>query len=130
MKRGIVFGLVAIVVLLFGSLAMAGVSAPCLSAPTTFICPTDDVGVNFSWDVLTGANKYSIDVVVTSLDGLTIVEQTFSTNTNSLSVPFTDFLICGDAVAKVKGLNPPGGQTKCSQSNPFSSECDFTVPCP
>jgi hypothetical protein len=130
MKKVIFICLIAIVVLMFGSVAMAGKPGNCLpTGPTTFACPTDGAGVNFTWDVLTGATKYSIDVVVVSEDLSTTVDQSFSTDTNSLSVPFTDFLICGSATAKVKGLNPPQKGT-CSQNNAFSAECTFVIPCP
>jgi len=129
MKRFFFAVLIAAVVLMFGSLAMAGQHGPCLTEPpTTFLCPTDGTGVNFTWDVLSGATKYSVDVVVVSQDEQTIVEQSFSSDTNSLSVPFTSFLICGTATAKVKGLNPSQNGA-CSQNNAFSAECIFDIPC-
>ncbi len=130
MKKAIFISLIAVIGLMIASVAMAGKPGPCLpTGPTNFVCPTDATGVNFAWDVLTGATKYSIDVTVVSEDELTTVSQSFSSDTNSLSVPFTDFLICGTATAKVKGLNPPQ-KGACSQNNAFSAECIFTIPCP
>lgn len=129
MKKAFFITLIMAVVLMFGSLAMAGVPGPCLTdPPTTFVCPTDGTGVNFSWDVLDGATKYSVDVVVVNEDIQAIVEQSFSSDNNSLSVPFTSFPICGTATAKVKGLNPPQ-KGVCSQNNAFSAECVFDIPC-
>ncbi len=129
MRKVIFICFVAAAILMYGSVAMAGKPGMCLpTPPANFTCPTDSTGDNFAWDVLTGATKYSIDVVVVSEDESTTVEQSFSADTNSLSVPFTDFLICGTATAKVKGLNPPQ-KGACSQNNAFSAECVFTIPC-
>ncbi len=129
MKKTIFICLIAVFVLMFGSVAMAEKPPVCLpDPPTNFVCPTDETGVNFAWDVLSGATKYSIDVVVVSEDELSTVDQSFSSDTNSLSVPFTDFLLCGTATAKVKGLNPPQ-KGACRQNNAFSAECVFTIPC-
>lgn len=130
MKRISFIGLIAAFVLIFGSVAMAGKPGPCLTqGPTGFAC-VDDAGtaISCTWDALIGATKYSMDVVVVSADEQTVVEQSFSSDTNSISVPYTDFLICGNATAKVKGLNPPQ-KGACSQNNAFSAEYQFTIPC-
>lgn len=129
MGKTFFIALIVAAALIFGSLDMADAHGPCLTAPpTTFDCPTDGAGVNFGWDVLNGATKYSVDVVVVNEDVQTIVEQSFSSGTNSLSVPFTSFYICGTGTAKVKGLNPPQKEV-CNQNNAFSAECIFHIPC-
>ncbi len=130
MKKAIFISLIAVIGLMIASVAMATPPGPCITTAATLTCPTDDTGVNFAWtDLSPQATKYSIDVTIVSEDGLTTVSQSISSDTNSLSVPFTDFLICGEATAKVKGLNPPQ-KGACSQNNAFSNECVFIIPCP
>lgn len=132
MKRISFIGLIAAVVLMFGSVAMAGKPGPCLTTgPTSFNC-ADDAGtaISCTWDNnVIGATKYSVDVVVVSEDEQTVVEQSFSSDTTSITIPYSSFIICGNATAKVKGLNPPQ-RGVCSQNNAFSAEYQFTIPCP
>lgn len=128
MKKALSSVLIVGVVLMTASMAMAAKPGPCLpDPPVNLICTASETGVDLSWDMLTGATKYSVDVEVN--DGVETFEQSFSSDTNSLSVAFTEFENCGTATAKVKGLNPPQ-KGACSQNNAWSVECVFEVDCP
>ena len=128
MKNIFFFCLIAVVVLASVSLVFAK-KEPCLpDGPADFdAAPVNATGVAFSWTSLLDADKYSIDVMID--DGAIITEQSFSTTDTSLAVDFTEFIACGDATAKVKGLNPPG-KGVCSQNNGWSDESSFVIPCP
>lgn len=87
-----------------------------------------------SWDALTGATKYSVDVVAnyTLADGITTTSADFDSGTTltSITIPLdafptdvnqdtlTDTLT--SLVLRVKGLNPPG-KKDYNQATPFSS---------
>jgi hypothetical protein len=93
-----------------------------------------DTGVQCSWDALTGAAKYSVDVVgnYTLSDGITTASADFDFGTalTTITIPlsafptdinqdtFADTLT--SLVLRVKGLNPPG-KTDYNQKTPFSS---------
>jgi len=138
------------ITLIFGPWAMAA-STPTLPAPTGLTCIVDADSVNFDWEDVLGANKYSVDVEILisgTWDEGVIVKLSFGTSDRTdgglmgdsyLDVPFTAFVydldgdpltppdqLFGDAKAKVKALNPPGK----SQNNPFSDWCSFAIPTP
>lgn len=128
MKKALSSVLAVGFILMTASMGMAVKPEPCLNeAPNNLLCTAGGTGVDLSWDVLSGATKYSVDVEVD--DGVETFEQSFSADTNSLSVAFTEFDTCGTAIAKVKGLNPPQ-KGLCSQNNAWSSDCVFEVVCP
>ena len=148
MKKAILISFMVGIAVMLGSSAMA------LDAPTGFTCSvnTVDQTVEFDWDDVIDADKYSVDVEVpvdTTGDGVAdmIVELSFGTSDRTdggymvesyLDVPLTEFVydidgdgvldqLSGSATAKVKALNP--GKGKGRQNNLFSTECDpFTLP--
>lgn len=99
-----------------------------------FTCSFVDTSVQCSWDALTGATKYSVDVVAnyTLADGITTTSADFDfgTTLTSITIPLdafptdvnqdtlTDTLT--SLVLRVKGLNPPG-KKDYNQATPFSS---------
>jgi len=148
MKKAILVGFIAGIVVMFGSTAMA------LDPPTWSEDPvvTRDY-VCFNWDDVVRAVKYSVDVEVpVDTDGDDepdmIVELSFGTSDRTdgglmgdsdLCVPLADFAydddddpltpdvqLSGDASAKVKALAP--GKGKGRQNNPFSLWRDFVLP--
>jgi hypothetical protein len=120
------------------ALAIGGASAgplPALTtAPTNFTCSFVDSSVQCTWDALTGATKYSVDVVAnyTLADGLTTasVDFDFGTALTSVTIPLSAFPTdvnqdtltdtLNSLVLRVKGLNPPG-KKEYNQATPFSS---------
>jgi hypothetical protein len=151
MKKSFLLSLIMGIVLMFASFATAG-PFPTLPAPTNLSCAVDGDSVYFDWDDVTGATKYSVDVEVlisgTWEEGV-IVKLSYGTSDradgglmgdSNLDVLFTEFLydlnldgaldpVYGEAIAKVKALNPPSKGMK-SQNNPFSEPCSFTIPAP
>ena len=156
MKKTLVLGLIVGITLMFSSLTMAA-SKPTLPAPTGFTCPTDEDSVNFDWDDVLGALKYSVDVEVLvtgewDVNGSVVVKFSFGTSDRTDGFPISqsdlsvgeevfgyyvwdelnavwvwEDLSGSEARAKVKALNPPGKKVK-TQDNPFSGWCYFTVP--
>jgi hypothetical protein len=120
------------------ALSMGGAAAgplPALTtAPTNFTCSFVDTSVQCSWDELTDATKYSVDVVANYIlaDGTTTASADFDFGTalTSITIPldafptdvnqdtFADTLT--SLVLRVKGLNPPG-KKDYNQATPFSS---------
>jgi hypothetical protein len=114
--------------------AAAGPLPALTAAPTNFTCSFVDTSVQCSWDALTGATKYSVDVVAnyTLADGITTTSADFDfgTTLTSITIPLdafptdvnqdtlTDTLT--SLVLRVKGLNPPG-KKDYNQATPFSS---------
>lgn len=118
---------IAAAILMSASLAAADKPGPCLpDPPVNLVCTPGAEGVDFSWDDLAGATKYSLDVEID--DGMEVTEYSFSATESMLSVGFSEFMTCGEARAKVKGLNPPQ-RGQCSQNNAWSEWCEFEVPC-
>jgi hypothetical protein len=119
-------------------LAIGGASAgpvPALTAaPTNFNCSFVDTSVQCSWDALTGATKYSVDIVAnyTLADGTTTASADFDFGTplTSITIPLDTFPtdVNQDTLAdtltslvlRVKGLNPPG-KKDYNQAAPLSS---------
>jgi hypothetical protein len=121
------------------SLAFArGGSKPSLPAPTNVAATEDCTSLGVTWDAVTGATKYAIEVTAvynsTSLDCSTTDTThvfSFTSTTNNISIDYGVFLIdfglgngpqfpCSFTLVKVKALNPPGkGAT--TQNNPFGS---------
>ena len=142
MKKAILFSLVAGMILMFASLAMAKKEPGSVPQPENLTCNVNSVVVAFDWNDVTAAVKYSLDVdVEVDSDGdgendMT-VEFSFSTVESFLNIQFADFVydidgdgsldqLTGPATAKVKGLDP--GKGKGRQNNLFSSPCDFYLP--
>jgi hypothetical protein len=114
--------------------AAAGPLPALTAAPTNFTCSFVDTSVQCSWDALTDATKYSVDVVAnyTLADGTTTASADFDFGTPlaSATIPleafpsdvnqdgFADTLT--SLVLRVKGLNPPG-KKDYNQATPFSS---------
>jgi len=120
------------------ALSMGGAAAgplPALTAaPTNFTCSFVDTSVQCSWDALTDATKYSVDVVAnytladgtmtasadfdfgTKLTSVTIPLDAFPADINQDTLPDT----LTSLVLRVKGLNPPG-KKEYNQANPFSA---------
>jgi hypothetical protein len=135
------------VVFMFGSPAAA------LEAPEGFTCTVVPGAVQFDWDDVDGAVKYSVDVEVefdSDDDGFADMTLEFSFGTSDrtdgglmgdsdLLVPLSAFAvdidddtipeqISGAALGKVKALAPGRGQGR--QNHPFSLPCQFTLPQP
>jgi hypothetical protein len=148
MKKFILFGLVAGIIFMLGSLVMAKKEYGDLEEPENLNCTLEvrDTGefICFDWDDVTNAVKYSIDVeVVVDNEGYegTVVELSFGTGDREDGFPISASELCvhksdftydldgdedqdqltGSARAKVKGLNP--GKNKGRQNNPFSDWC-------
>jgi hypothetical protein len=121
------------IALAFGG-AAAGPLPALTMAPTTFTCSVVDNSVQCSWDALTGAAKYSVDVVAnyTLFDGITTASADFDfgTELTTIIIPLSAFPsdvnqdtfadTMTSLVLRVKGLNPPG-KTDYNQKTPFSS---------
>jgi hypothetical protein len=119
--------------------ALAGPTPALTSAPSNFTCgfvslaSTNDA-VECSWDPLTGATKYSVDVVANyalgTVGGTMSADFDFGTTLTVIDIPLSSFPtdINGDGVMdtllslvlRVKGLAPPG-KTVSNQHNPFSA---------
>ena len=96
---------IAAAILMSASLAAAAKPGPCLpDPPVNLVCAPGAEGVDFSWDDLAEANKYSLDVEID--DGVEVMEYSFSATESMLSVGFSEFMTCGEARAKV--INPVG----------------------
>jgi len=134
------------------ALALLAGSALALPAPQNFSADVVGDNVEFSWDAVEGAAKYSVDVdaAVTLVDGSELsAELSYGTSDRTdggdmadpdLTVPAATILsdlaavlgvevnaIAGvDALARVKALNP--GRGKGRQNNPFSNTDSFTLP--
>jgi hypothetical protein len=114
--------------------AAAGPLPALTTAPTNFTCSFVDTSVQCSWDMLTGATKYSVDVVAnyTLADGIATASADFDFGTalTSITIPLSAFPsdvnldtlsdTLGSLVLRVKGLNPPG-KKDYNQTTPFSS---------
>jgi hypothetical protein len=121
------------IALAFGG-AAAGPLPALTTAPTNFTCSVVDTSVQCSWDALTGAAKYSVEVVAnyTLSDGIATASADFDFGTalTSITIPLSAFPTdvnldtltdtLGSLVLRVKGLNPPG-KTDYNQKTPFSS---------
>jgi hypothetical protein len=121
------------IALTFGGVA-AGPLPALTTPPTNFTCSVVDTSVQCSWDALTGAAKYSVDVVANYLlsDGITTASADFDFGTalTSIIIPLSAFPSDANQdgvpdtvtslVLRVKGLNPPG-KTHYNQKTPFSS---------
>ena len=117
--------------------AFAKGSNPALLAPTNVAALEDCLSLDVSWDPVTGANKYSIEVTA-EYDSLstdcsnppdTTIVSSFGSTTTSISIDYSNFLVdfgngpqlpCDFSLVRVKGLNPPG-KGSASQNNPFGS---------
>jgi hypothetical protein len=124
--------LVAIALAIGG--AAAGPLPALTTAPTNLTCSLVGDNVECSWDALSGATKYSVDVVANYTTGS--ADRDFGTTDTSIIIPLSTFVVDvdGDLVAdtptsfilRVKGLNPPG-KTDYHQKTPFSSTIICTV---
>jgi hypothetical protein len=150
LKKTILICLTMVLVLMVGSLAMAGgngKTACLVDPPTNLVCSIDFSAetVSCSWDALAGANKYAFEIVfeIPLLADLTATQEVHfdagTTDTN-ITVTFAELQAVLDpfgaalsgqlATAKVKGLNPPQ-KGACSQANTFAEiMIDFTPPPP
>ena len=118
-----------------------GGSKPSLPAPTGLSAAEDCTSLDVTWDAVTGANKYAIEVTAT-YDSLstdcenapdTTIVFSFSSTTPNISIDYGAFAEdfgngaqapCEFTNVQVKALNPPGkGLT--SQNNPFASTTPF-----
>lgn len=125
-----------------GFLGFAGLAnANHLTAPTGLVCPVVSGVIATDWGDLTGANKYSVNVVATYDTGIagdpsddTTVDFDFSAHTSDLNIPLSalkkDFVDANGAIVsldpisyqlRVKGLHP--GRDQSRQNNPFSAFC-------
>jgi hypothetical protein len=150
LKKTILMCLTMVLVLMVGSLAIAGgngKTACLVDPPTSLVCSIDFSAetVFCSWDVLSGANKYAFEIVfeIPLLADPTATQEVHfdagTTDTNitvtfaelqSVLDPFGAALSGQLATAKVKGLNPPQ-KGACSQANTFAEiMIDFTPPPP
>ncbi|MDQ5872177.1 MAG: hypothetical protein M3547_08250 [Acidobacteriota bacterium] len=121
--------------------AASASASPCnpkknsLPAPTGFTALADSDSVDASWTAVTGATKYSVEVVV-HYNACTLEEEfefTVFAPATSISIPLSELTTCIDLLCtggpiaaqgveiKVKALNPPQGKNKLAQCNPFSS---------
>jgi hypothetical protein len=148
MKKNFWLSLILGITLIFGSSVMAA-SKPALPAPTGLSYTLGADSVNFDWEDVAGATKYSVDVEVLvsgTWDEGVIVKLSFGTGDRTdggvmgdsyLNVPLEAFVydlnldgtpdpLYGEARARVKALNPPGKGVQ-SQNNPFSEWCPFTL---
>jgi hypothetical protein len=130
--------LVCAVALVASAVAIGGATAgplPALTtAPTNFTCVVVDTSVVCSWDALTGATKYSVDVVAnyTLTDGITTTSADFDfgTTLTTVTIPLDAFPSdvnqdgspdsLTSLVLRVKGFNPPG-KKDYNQATPFSA---------
>jgi len=150
LKKTILICLTMVLVLMVGSLAMAGgngKTACLVDPPTNLVCSIDFSAetVSCSWDALAGANKYAFEIVfeIPLLADPTATQEVHfdagTTDTN-ITVTFAELQAVLDpfgaalsgqlATAKVKGLNPPQ-KGACSQANTFAEiMIDFTPPPP
>ncbi|MCJ7484256.1 MAG: hypothetical protein MUO31_14985 [Thermodesulfovibrionales bacterium] len=150
MKKTILICLTMVLVLMVGSLAMAGgngKTACLVDPPTNLVCSIDfsfsAETVSCSWDALADANKYAFEIVfeIPLLADPTATQEVHfdagTTDTN-ITVTFAELQAVLDpfgatlsgqlATAKVKGLNPPQ-KGACSQANAFAETAlDFTPP--
>jgi hypothetical protein len=147
MKKIMLISIIIGLSMITASWAMAA-----LEAPTGLTCsvydspPVADSLINFAWNTVTGATKYSIDITaqyqIPGDSGLidVTVEWSFSSNGSltELPVPFSNltYIVVNSAgatnsydplsfTAKVKALNPGKGNGR--QNNPFSAPCFWPV---
>ena len=138
----------SILLALAAALAVSGLafarggSKPSLPAPTNVEAAEDCTSLDLTWDAVTGATKYAIEVTAVynsqSLDCSTTDTTyvfSFTSTTNNISLDYEVFAVdfglgnglqapCAFTLVKVKGLNPPGrGLT--SQNNPFGLATPF-----
>lgn len=121
------------------SAAAAGPVPTFTSAPTGFTCSfttvsTTNDAIECSWDVLTGATKYSVDVVANYdlgvVGGSMSADFDFGTSLTTIIIPLSSFPTdintdgatdtLTSLILRVKGLAPPGKKDS-NQNNPFSS---------
>lgn len=147
MKKTFLILSLALMVMMFGTSAMAQ-----LPAPTGLACEVggiDTVAVCCDWDDVEGANKYSLDAeaeVDTTGDGVAdmTVELSFGTSDredgglmgdSDLCTALDNFVylsgedivqLSGPVDIKVKALNP--GKGKGRQNNPFSISVEVILP--
>jgi hypothetical protein len=150
LKKTILICLTMVLVLMVGSLAIAGgngKTACLVDPPTGLECSVDFIAetVFCSWGVLSGANKYAFEIVFEIpllADPTATQEVHFDAGTTDTNItvtfaelqavldPFDAALLGQLATAKVKGLNPPQ-KGACSQANAFAEiMIDFTPPPP
>jgi hypothetical protein len=114
--------------------AAAGPLPALTTAPTNFTCSIVETNVQCSWDAVTDATKYSVDVVANyTLAGATTTASgdfDFGTTLTTITIPLDGFP--GDInqdtlpdtltslVLRVKAMNPPG-KKDYNQATPFSS---------
>ena len=159
MKKAMMYTLfVGISVILCAS-AIAKKEAGALDPPQEFVCEVSDISGDgvldamcFSWDPVTGADKYSIDIEVevdSDDDGVNDmpVELSFGTGDRTdgedptvtkLCVPLTDLVfdidengeaeqLYGEFSAKVKALNPGKGRGRQNHRFSDTKPCGFTL---
>lgn len=153
MKKNLMTGLLAVMVLLIGSAAMAGSTPMFTIAPSAFDAAVVDDNVVFTWSD-SGFYRYSVDVDIPQ--DVYTAHFSFSTDKNdptvcalvdtiyncSLTVPLSAFVwdtdadpatepvpVYGTATAKVKALDPPG-KKDFNQHNAFSEPDTFVLLAP
>jgi len=156
MRKFVMPFLILAILLVFCSSTMAKKELGLLPPPTELSCELTIDGIDdsvcFDWDDVDGATKYSIDVEVeVDVDDDTVSDMVlkFSFGTgdrtdglsmadSELCVPLSEFVydtdgdgepepVSGEAIAKVKGLNPPA-KINGRQNHAFFTGCGFTLP--
>ena len=145
MRKPLIIVVALFAVAVFAGPVLGGSSPALTSAPDHFQCNFTTVSalndtVECSWDMLTDATKYSVDVVANydlGGGGTMSADFDFGTSLFVIDIPLSSFPtdINGDTVAdtllslvlRVKGLNPPAKNPHHSQNNQFSGTFTCTI---
>lgn len=150
MKKVIWFALLFGLFVMSWTPAMAKKEQGALPAPQNVAARLDAENICFSWDAVTGASKYSLDIAVyVDVDGDSFTDKVvefslgvggqtdgFDPSSPGLCVPFSDIVydvdgdgkpeqVWGTAHVRVKALNPGKGNGR--QNNAFSEEFNYTL---